>query len=243
MTSIPLTFRPTIPPNVNVGVVLKRLPEAAKVVPEAVPPEVCPVPKLPPGADVWYYVWNGRAAIGSPATAIAAVIPYKLYDGILSEDTPNDDYTVDDDHEYEGDIPDFDFGAHGPQASAWWVLAVPISSPGCWVTIDTWLTTGGETAAKKTDTNLAILTATDGVSWAPLTFDDAAVRFDFTGLSLVAYSDDDPDPHDPTRPYTSKLTNIALDPGKTYFIRVDCANTDNVPQTYRLRLSLTETAP
>lgn len=240
MTTRKLAFHPTIPPDINVGIVMKRVSALSASAPAIAASTSA---TLPAGTDAWYNVWNGGNPIFGIRIQLGAVIPYRLYDAELCADTPNDALTVDDDHDDEGDIPGLTVGPHGPQASAWWVLAVPVNSPGCWVTLDTWLTTGGESAAKPTDTILAILTATDGVSWAPQTFDESAVRFDFTGLSIVAQSDDDPDPTDAARPYTSKVTNVALAPGKTYFIRVDVSDADNVPETYRLRVSLTETAP
>jgi hypothetical protein len=223
-------------PGLNMTIKVRRIPASASCA-AAIAAEAA-AQKLAAGTDIWYDVFA------------RSCIPYREYDAAMCEDTPNQALTVDDGFDNESVIPSLP-GEAGPIASAWWVLTVPPGVAVCWLTVDTWLSSiGNPAAAYPGDTNLMILTPWDGgengMHW-PLsrerTDGEGAQPLDFGQLQLVNVSDDNPDPSDPTRLYTSKITNQPLSEGATYFIRVDCWNEENRGQIYRLRLSLSETAP
>lgn len=230
MPRVPITLTPqsVIPRDPRLTFRIPRVtPAAAAVAAVAAVPQT-----LAAGTDVWYDVFA------------RSCIPYRLYDAIKCADTDNTTFGADDDFDSESDLFPSQ-GEAGPVASAWWVITVPPDKvAGCWITLDTWLTGGGDPGADyPNDTNLTIWEDEEGDRHWPLHCPEGGARLDFAGLILTAESDDDPDPDDPTRPYTSKITAKHLNAGQTYFIRVDVWNEQNRGQIYRLRVSLTETAP
>ena len=239
-----------IPPEIEVGVMLRKYDELAAAIANLttrsparvggsdrrprVPNRHIPEQRdliLPSGTDHWYDVFY------------RSYIPFAAYQNVFCADTDNTEFHWDDAVTYEGNMTGI-LGQGEETFSAWWVITIPWDIKECWLTADTWASTGAETATRPTDTNLMILTATDGMgSWPLTTPSRGGVFLDFDTLSVVASSDDDPDPADPARPFTSKVTNAHLLWGQTYFIRVDVWNQENIGTIYRLRLSISLTAP
>lgn len=232
MTAYKLSMRNggVIPPAITLGVVLRpRQAEAAKAAPAAAAAEAPQVP-LPIGSDPWY----------NPA-----VIPFQEYDGQVSEPTPAAEYGIDDAVAWEGDIAGV-LSSGGFLASAWWEIR---PTHDCLLTVDTWLTTGGlkkadntTPAVYPTDTNLWVLTTDEDPAPVP-PYPSAGTDFDL--MIPVASSDDSPDPDDPDRPYTSKVTDVALAAGKVYWIRCDTWGGEASPGTmygdgitFKLRVSI-----
>lgn len=193
-------------------------------------PDAEPTPLLPAGSDVWY---------DSPT---AAVIPFAAYSNAVSEVTDATEFGADDDSASESDLASI---IVTPLASAWWQLTVPAGVSDVLLTVDTWLTTGGRLnsagdgpADYPGDTNLHVYTTAEAPPLGPLPTGST----DFDTLTLVDSNDDSPDPSDPNRQYTSKLTNVSLAAGAVYWIRVDTWGSPTMYADgifYRLRVSLT----
>lgn len=191
-----------------------------------------PTPEIPAGSDVWYESPN------------ASVIPFQEYGDAVSGLTDATAFGEDDDDAFEGDLAGI---PAAPLASAWWQITTPAGITSASLTVDTWLTTGARLnsagdgpADYPGDTNLSIWTTAEAPPLGAL----PTASTDFDTMTLVASSDDDPDPSDSTRQYTSKLENVTLAPDKVYWIRVDTwgsptMNADGI--VYRIRVSLTIT--
>lgn len=231
-----------IPPDVGLGIVVRRRSVVAGSAATATAPSPPAGPLLPAGTDKWY---------GVPSYAR---IPFRAYDHALCADTDLTACTLDDDVQSEATQID-DAGPPVPAVgSAWWEISVPLdASPGWVLDLDTWLTTGGTQAgvgsaeypgplSYPTDTNLAVYT-TDADVGGPFSYGPGG-GVDFMDIYLVDHSsssasDDDPDPTDPDHPWLSSLT-VNLEPGKVYWIRVDTYDfTDpSDPLIVRLRVNL-----
>lgn len=177
VTAKALNLRPVgvgvIPPALNIGIVMKRLPPAAAkaIASVIVPPPIPPTPPaLPAGSDVWYDAPNN------------SVIPYQNWAQAFCLDTPNNGFGVD--VPGGGDAPEsdmFDEGVETLTASAWWQLTVPPGN-GCLLMVDTVASEGGilngdgsDIATYQTDTNILIVTSTD---WPAAPFTSANMKFD-----------------------------------------------------------------
>lgn len=236
MTAYKLKLRPggIIPPAVEVGVELKRraVAELPPVVLAGSPPAT-----LPTGVDRWYDSRN-------------AIIPWRAYDAVTLPDVNNwengvgfgDAFSLDDDADYELDIPDL-YTASNPDRSAWWMLQVPADAPaGCLLTVDNFQSVPGPASTLDPGDpyvpDLFLNLITTDVDPIP-----AGVwpdTLDFTNLYQVAYDEDTPDP-DTGKQYCSKIADFELVPGKTYWIRCDLYDAVNGVDDdviYRLRLSI-----
>lgn len=216
-----------IPSDITLGVVMRKT-----VLALAVAAAVAPATALPPGTDRWYNV-------------AGSAIPLAATDAQMCAATDITEFTVDDDSEFEGDIPGLPIP---PVASAWWQITVPADSPSWLLTVDTWLTTGGTQAGfgsadypgpltYPTDTNITILSA-NIVNPMVLGTD-----VDFEDLTIEASSDDSPDAGDPAHPFLTKISDVALAPGKVYWIRVDTYDFVDPADPLIVRLRVTLTPP
>lgn len=202
----------------------------------ATPTPVTP-PAIPRGADRWYDALT------------TALIEWYPYVDATSVDTQNwqhgawgEQYTVDDEFDYEGAVVHRSWSIYGLDRSAWWAIQVPPdAAPGVTITIDNFLSAVGPDNPWLDDNlDLTLSLITTDVDPIP-TIELPSTEFDFSDLYEVAYNDDCDDPTTGYS-YRSRIALFSLEPGKTYWLRVAAyfSYGDNRDQaTYRLRVTIT----